>query len=302
MKRPFYTPILAFTAVFSTIFTFHSAPLHAEAAPEVALEQALLAINFAGRQRMFAQRMAGLSCLVHMDIEAESNSAEAIEIRDKFALTLVDLRMGNAGIGLSPESNPKVLEAINTAAEPFEQIAELLSVLESQSFMSIQRLEAISVLTNSVFTTSDQLTSQIQATRNHALQGLPLITAMIINISGRQRMLAEKAFKELCLVQAGVDVDINLENLAATITIFDNTMTALINGMPGLIPAPPNEEIKSKLLEVQIIWLPAKDLLDQAINGEKFETTELHFLSGELETVRILMNQAVKLYEEAAED
>ncbi|MCF6305473.1 MAG: type IV pili methyl-accepting chemotaxis transducer N-terminal domain-containing protein [Rhodobacteraceae bacterium] len=302
MKRLFYTAILAFATIFSATFTFQSTPLHAESTPENALEQALLAIDFAGRQRMFAQRMAGLSCLVHMDIEAEANSAEAVGIRDRFALTLVDLRMGNADIGLSREINPKVLESINTAAEPFEQISELLSVLESQNFMSVQRLQAISVLTNSVFTTSDQLTSQIQAARNQALQDLPLITAMIINISGRQRMLAEKAFKELCLIQAGVDIDINLENLAATITIFDNTMTALINGMPGLIPAPPNEEIKSKLLEVQAIWLPAKDLLDQAIDGEKIETTELHFLSGELETVRILMNQAVKLYEEAAED
>jgi len=265
------------------------------------LEEAMARIDISGRQRMFAQRMAGLSCLVSLDIEAETHAREALEIRDQYRETLDNLRTGNPDIDITAETDTSVKRAIAAAIVPFEELSDLLSVFETRSTLATQRLQAISVSSSQVFETAATLASQIQASRSSALQDLTLIKSMIINISGRQRMLAEKAFKEFCLAQAGADTQKNLERLDETVRIFDNTLGALINGLPGMILPPPNEDIKAKLEEVRGVWEPVKSILARALEGEIMDHDEVHFATEELETVRMLMNEAVALYDLAEE-
>lgn len=272
------------------------------AAQTDALEEALVRIDLAGRQRMFAQRMAGLSCLVSLDIDAETHAREALGIRDQYRELLEDLRDGNAEVGIRAETDPAVKRAITEAMTPFNELSDLLSVFETRSTLATQRLQAISVSSSQVFDTAVTLASQVQSSRSSALQDLTLIKSMIINISGRQRMLAEKAFKEFCLAQAGADTEKNLERLTETVRIFDNTLDALINGLPGMILPPPNEAIKAKLEEVRSVWMPVKSILDRALGGEIMDHFEVHFATEELETVRVLMNEAVALYDLAEEN
>jgi len=165
--------------------------------------------------------------------------------------------------------------------------------------MSIQRLQTIANVSEQVFQTAYDLTNQIQSAGSSALQGLPLINSMIINISGRQRMLAEKSAKLFCLAQAGINVDENLQELSKTKTIFDNTMLALINGMPGVILPPPTAEIKTRLEQVLAAWQSTQDILDGAVEGATFSADEIAFVVNELETVRVMMNEVVKLYDAA---
>ncbi len=265
------------------------------------LYQALLGIDFSGRQRMLSQRIAGLSCLVYMGIDAETHAQEALEAGATYSRTLEYLLVGHAETGLAAQSDTRVLQALVEARDAFGPLSDLLTVFEGSSTISTQRLEAISARSSEVFEASKNLTNQIQASSTKALEELPLINAMIINISGRQRMLAEKAFKAFCLSQAGINVEHNLERLDNTVTIFHNTMDALVNGMPGVILPPPNRIIKAKLEEARAVWLPVKAILERALAGERLGYEEIHFTTEELETIRMLMNEAVKLYEESGD-
>jgi len=89
---------------------------HAE---DHALEQAVIRIDLAGRQRMLAQRMTVLSCLVHLDIDAENNSRKALAVRDLYGETLEDLNSGNATLNVTAATTPLVLSAISGNIQPF---------------------------------------------------------------------------------------------------------------------------------------------------------------------------------------
>ncbi|MCF6271807.1 MAG: type IV pili methyl-accepting chemotaxis transducer N-terminal domain-containing protein [Rhodobacteraceae bacterium] len=260
------------------------------------LDQALVRINVSARQRMLAQRMAGLSCLVYLDIEAETHARDALDTRDLFAQSLSILQFGGGDSGLDIEAHSKIISDIAKAKRLFDRLSGYLDVLSSSGTIETDRLQAISSVSNSLFEVSDVLTNDIQSIYSSEIGNLPLIRTMILNFAGRQRMLSEKAFKEFCLSQAGIDTQIKLASLEETVRIFENTLTALINGMPGLIIAPPTTEIRDKLEEAGAVWSRAKVVLDRAIAGEIFEAEDILSTSQNLVAVRILMNEAVLLY------
>ncbi len=278
-------PFLAVSLVLST-FGFSPA---AQAETSATVSQALEKINLSARQRMLAQRMAGLSCLVHLGIDAEVHAAEALETQALFGDSLAELQAN--------ETNPDLLETMAELQTPYNVIVGYMTVLTTTGDMGPRRLEAVATTSEELFTLSNTLTSQVQSAESKNLEGLTLLQTMILNLSGRQRMLSEEAFKEFCLAQAGIEPAHNLELLATTATVFDNTMNALVNGMPGLIIAPPTPEIKAKLEEAAAVWQPVKALLARAVAGETFDTEGVHYVTEELETVRMLMDDAVELYE-----
>lgn len=278
-------PLLAVSLAISALG--FSPAAHAETSTTVS--QALEKINLSARQRMLAQRMAGLSCLVHLGIDAEVHSMEALETQALFGDSLAELQVG--------ETNPDLLETMTALQTPYNAISGYMTVLTTTGDMGPRRLEAVANTADQLFTLSNTLTSQVQSAESKHLEGLTLLQTMILNLSGRQRMLSEEAFKEFCLAQAGIDPVQNLEKLATTTTVFDNTMNALVNGMPGLIIAPPTAEIKAKLEEASAVWQPVMALLARAVAGEQFDTEGVHYVTEELETVRILMNDAVEMYE-----
>lgn len=269
--------------------------VHAESATTVT--QALEKINISARQRMLAQRMAGLSCLVHLGIEPEIHGAEALEAEALFGETLATLSDSGTLTGLSGEQKSKIMEAVDRVTLPFSSVSGYLTVLSTNGEMGTNRLAFIAASANELFEASDLLTNRVQASESHNIQSLSLIQTMILNFSGRQRMLSEKAFKEFCLAQAGIESEQNLQELANTVHIFDNTMSALVNGMPGLIIAPPTAAIRAKLEETNAVWQPVKEILDRAVLGKDFDSHDIHYVTEELETVRMLMDDAVTLYE-----
>ncbi len=281
-------------ASFGLALSLMSAPLPTQAET---VSHALEMVNLSARQRMLAQRMAGLSCMVYLDIDAETHATEALEVRDLFGETLDTLRATFETAEIDPKSKAKLETALNLSQDQFNRMAGYLTSLETVGTVGPSRLEAIALTSNALYEESDNLINQIQASERENLENLPLIRTMILNLSGRQRMLSEQAFKEFCLAEADINAADNLAALAHTSEVFNSTMEALINGMPGLIIAPPTAEIKAKLEEARDAWLPVKAVLERAVAGERFGADTIHAATETLEDVRVLMNEAVELYE-----
>lgn len=117
--------------------------------------------------------------------------------------------------------------------------------------------------------------------------------AVVINLSGRQRMLSQKMSKELLLIALKVDAHTNRSELKRTVFTFDVVLNRLITGDKDLnIPPPPALEILNQLDKVKSLWEEFKPVVeigteDNAISREMIEkVARLNIpLLGEMNTV-----------------
>jgi len=81
--------------------------------------------------------------------------------------------------------------------------------------------------------------------------------SLIINISGKQRMLTQKMSKEIFYIKQKQTVD--FRELNSAIDVFDKNLKDLLYGneIKGIY-APQNKKIKEKLEDVNLLWSPFK--------------------------------------------
>ena len=121
---------------------------------------------------------------------------------------------------------------------------------------------------------------------------------VILNLSGRQRMLTQKMSKETFLVAAGIDAAGNREALKKTMTLFDTTLTGLRDGDPRVnLPPTSNSRIVKQLDEVRALYEELKPILAAAAGGQTQASENLQALAEKNPVLLAEMNKAVKMYE-----
>ncbi len=110
-------------------------------------------------------------------------------------------------------------------------------------------------------------------------------------------MFTQKMSKEFCLIDAGIDAEKNMANLAETLEYFNLTLNSLIGGFPGVVLAAPNAEILAKLEEVQTLWNEPSKILAAVATGAPITDAQRMVIAKDVERVLEAMNQAVMLYE-----
>lgn len=128
---------------------------------------------------------------------------------------------------------------------------------------------------------------------------LPLGQTITVDVAGRQRMLTQRAVKEVCMMRVADDPQAYAARIAETVQLFDLSLNALMVGFDqaGVIPAP-TEAIASRLQDVRDLWVPVKALMDRAAAGEVLSDTDMALLASETEPLLRTMNEAVGLYED----
>ncbi|WP_428547285.1 type IV pili methyl-accepting chemotaxis transducer N-terminal domain-containing protein [Profundibacter sp.] len=87
--------------------------------------------------------------------------------------------------------------------------------------------------------------------------------ALLIDFAGRQRMLTQKIAKESCGIETGNAALGTMDDMKATVSMFELTLGALRDGMPAAgVKAPPTGEIHDSLVAATDDWNEAKSLLD----------------------------------------
>ena len=98
---------------------------------------------------------------------------------------------------------------------------------------------------------------------------------IIMNISGRQRMLSQKMSKEALLVIAGINPDENLKKLADSMKLFETSLLALTEGDVAMnIPACEFPDISEQLEKVSILYAELDKIFDKMV----VSLLILHFL------------------------
>jgi len=125
---------------------------------------------------------------------------------------------------------------------------------------------------------------------------------IVVNLSGKQRMLTQKMSKEMLLIAKGIDAAANRENLKKTAALFDKTLKGLVNGDSDLkLVKTGNPKAVKQLGKVSKIWSGFKKNVAAVLAGdtskellEKIAVTNLTLLKN--------MNHAVKIFEGQAKN
>jgi len=123
---------------------------------------------------------------------------------------------------------------------------------------------------------------------------------VVINLSGRQRMLTQKMSKEMLLIYLGIDAKQNRNQLGSSAIMFSNTLRGLINGDPKQkLPETSDHAILGQLGKVNTLWQDFSENVLSALSGEVDEALIQQVAVQNLPLLSE-MNKAVYMYEEAA--
>ena len=131
---------------------------------------------------------------------------------------------------------------------------------------------------------------------------------LVINLSGRQRMLSQKIAKETLVLSFTKDKAAAIKQLKNTEKVFDNTLRALINsgnapttlnpsGAKAYLPGATGV-VRKQLLTVQTLWTEYREIVNSAQKGNE---NALHSISSKSIKVLAAMNKAVGMLQKEAD-
>lgn len=258
--------------------------------------QARRKINFAGRQRMLTQRMSRAVFFGALGAEPTKYKEMLTSAHSLFDKTLKGLHHGDPTLGLPKEDKAIVLESITVVEGLWEAFGANIAGVIARKGASEQELQTIALMNPAVLFASDNVVKNLVEAYGKSTTSLGL--AIAINVAGRQRMLSQKMAKETALIALKLDAQGNRERLRETSRLFDNSLTALIEGLPQIsLPTPP-AHVKLKLQEVKAIWIDLRDTYNRIAEGKDVDAFDLSAISAQSDPLLVTMNDAVTLYEE----
>jgi hypothetical protein len=124
---------------------------------------------------------------------------------------------------------------------------------------------------------------------------------VVINLSGKQRMLTQKMSKEVMLIALDENKSENLKNLKATAALFDKTLTGLRAGDSDLkLPATESERILRQLGRVDKLWAEFYPVVQSITGKGSVDDAEVSTIAAKNLPLLKQMNKAVGAYEREA--
>ncbi|WP_238110976.1 type IV pili methyl-accepting chemotaxis transducer N-terminal domain-containing protein [Yoonia sp. I 8.24] len=263
-------------------------------------ENAEQRINFSGKLRMLSQRVPSAACHFSRGIDVEGSAALLVAATEEFEKILTGLEFGDADLNIQlPETNGQTLTLIaelRTLWEPLRTAAEAVAngtATEAERNYVLNEnlpvLRAAQLLVERLV----QQYSNPNATTFAAL--------VLVDISGRQRMLTQKMSKESCILEGDFETTVTVADLETTMRIFENSLDALQYGLPvvGVLP-PPNDTISTGLGGVQDDWNGAKPYVTEVLAGNSLDLDDNTVKFQQLNVTMANMNTVVGMYVDAA--
>ncbi len=124
---------------------------------------------------------------------------------------------------------------------------------------------------------------------------------VVLNLSGKQRMLSQKMSKEIMLVALGADTEGNLANLQKTSSLFDKTLKGLRNGSEELrLPPTSSSRILRQLDKIDEIWAGFYPIVKEVLEKKTVSKEQVGVVAKNNLPLLKEMNKAVGLYEKDA--
>lgn len=256
-------------------------------------------INFSGRQRMLIQRAGKFICLAYKNPNPGPLLAAAAEELALHQKTEAGLRRGDDELGLEPESNTLVLKALTRANNTFAPYGRTIRDAIERRSVEDDHIQKISNLNSPALAEMDAAVNLIERVYKSAeLSGQ---MAMLINISGRQRMFTQRLVLLMCLSRSGLASTDTRQELFRTINRFSISLNILNRVTPGALQDAKSQPIIERLNSVQGDWATLRELISTTTRSAGNQVTDdILNVDKQAEDLLKRMNAIVLLYEQAA--
>ena len=245
-------------------------------------------INLSGRQRMLTQKMSKEAFLVALGVAPAENRRNLKATAALFDRTLRGLMDGDEGQRLAPAPNDAIRAQLGKVMALWSKFRPLVEKVAAGDVSRpvLERIARDNLPLLAEMNRAVKLFEKAAGTDTAEI-------ALVINLSGRQRMLTQKMTKEYLLVALGIDAAENRRNLKATAALFDRTLKGLRDGNDELPPTR-DPAIRAQLDKVMALWAKFRPLLSRPPGRENLAAIAAANLPLLAE-----MNRAVKMYEES---
>lgn len=257
-------------------------------------------LNLSGKQRMLSQKMSKEILLIHLDYKKSENTANLKATAVLFDKTLKGLRDGDESLGLPPTESRRILRQIDEKIQPlWGPFYENVKTILDAGTVDKDSLDAVALNNLPLLSQMNKCVKLYEKDASKAgLKSDPGL-AVMINLSGKQRMLTQKMSKEFLLVASGYKADENRLNLQETAGLFERTLKGLLDGDETLdLAGTKDEAIRAQLNKVQSMWAQFKPNVEVAIkNKGDIAEDKIAALADQNLPLLKEMNKAVKMYE-----
>ncbi|MBM7067984.1 type IV pili methyl-accepting chemotaxis transducer N-terminal domain-containing protein [Actibacterium sp. 188UL27-1] len=253
-------------------------------------------VDYSGRLHMLSQRVAASACMLkanqNPDISRGLMAGSASEV-DRI---LDALEFGSARLKIvGAETRKKTLQTIHSFRDQWSPVrAAITDILENG--VSDTQMATIENANITLLETATLLVSEISGQYSDPAELLQ-VDAIMVDISGRQRMRTQKMLKEACEIWNGTSDQITQEDFLETMDLFDVSLNALRDGMPdaGVSPAP-TPKIREKLDGIWSEWQEIKAVLNKVPEAGELPADVKTALYLQMNNALIETNDVVSLY------
>jgi hypothetical protein len=287
MRSKIFMPAAMFLVLFAGVV--------ADVMAVTASEYAVI-INLAGRQRMLTQKMSKEMLLIAKGVDVEANRTALKATAGLFDTTLNGLIKGNDELGLPPTEGGTTLGQLGKVQALWAEFNEIVTAVVNGGEVPLEKMATLNLplLKN--------MNTAVRLYEKEAQKVTGRSAGVVINLSGKQRMLTQKMSKEMLLVALNYKVEENKANLRGTVSLFDRTLKGLRDGDADLgLPPTTDAGIVAQLDKVASIWQQFKPVVDRAgdVNEAEVSSDDLQQMVQLNLPLLKEMNAAVKMYEQA---
>jgi hypothetical protein len=265
------------------------------ASPAAAIWQNNRPFTLAERQLLLIERMTNSALLAALGIDASSGLRSIHWSRDRFAHMQTDLRAGNPYIGLSPTTEPKILERLEQADQRWRRYDTIFAKIVASGKVSESQMEALVANHAPMIEALKELVDSygyfIYGGRYHS------ILSSTINGTGRLRAGTQLVLRRLMMAAYHEYATEQRDLLAQATKDFEATINGLIEGDPErrLLPAA-TREIKGELLKAFEMWTEIRPILEQAAAGIAVTNQQIAAVAKSANDMAVPLTMALIMY------
>lgn len=255
-------------------------------------------INFSGKLRMLSQRVPAAACYAHKGVEVEKSAKVLQDATVEFDKIIKALEFGDESLGIrGVEEDRKVLAGLKKMHEIWDPLHEDINhvVNNGGSDADVVHLADDSA---PLLAVAKKLVSELV---NEYADPTALLQAdaITIDIAGRQRMLAQRISKNICLVSSGLNVEVAMKEVEQARAMYDASVNALRHGMPdaGIIQSK-NPVILEGLDDILKDWAAIQPIIQATAAGETVSNDDLAMTFNLMNGLTGKMNRLVGIYNE----
>ncbi|MEO0760615.1 MAG: type IV pili methyl-accepting chemotaxis transducer N-terminal domain-containing protein [Pseudomonadota bacterium] len=253
-------------------------------------------VTLAEEQAVITQRIPMCAGFIKLNVEPSRFLVNLEQEATQFERVLKGLRNGDAELNLEPEPSGEVLEALSAVEAVWPGMKQTVDKILASGFVEDEDFAALSRADAALLFMCENVEKRLVSVYGDTAQHLGILIA--VELSVRQAMLTQKMSKEVTKIALGVKPEENRKILGETVTLFENTLEALLGGVEALkLPAPP-EHIKLALLEERSRWSDLGPAMKGIAGGGEAGLLELYTIASQEEALLEAARHIEHMYEE----